>query len=106
MIRRRLPNRRRSETTMLRWGKMNTEFAITVGYYPTGEPGELFISGAKAGSELDAIARDGAVLVSLGLQHGAPLVEIQGAVTRESNGAPSTIVGKAVDMMVGAENER
>ena len=90
---------------MLRWGKLNTEFAVTVGYYPTGEPGELFISGAKAGSELDAIARDGAVLVSLGLQHGVPLSEMQGALTRERNGVSSTIVGKAVDMMKKMENE-
>lgn len=109
--RRRLPDRRLCETFMLRWGNQNTEFAITIGYFSTtvfnrrGAPGEVFISGAKAGSEYDASTRDNAVLISLGLQYGVPLKVMQSAMTRERNGAPSTIAGKVVDMLVEAENE-
>ena len=81
-------------------------FAITVGYFPgDGTPGEVFISGAKAGSDVDAATRDNAVLISLGLQHGVPLGMMQSAMTREQNGSPSTIAGKVVDMLVEAENE-
>ena len=90
---------------MLRWGKQNTEFAITIGYYPEGLPGEVFMSGAKAGSDLDVSTRDNAVLISLLMQYGAPLGVLQGSLTREVNGTPSGIAGKVVDMLIEAENE-
>lgn len=104
MSRRKLPDRRRSETFVLRWGRQNTEFAVTIGFYQDGSPGEVFISGAKAGSDVDAATRDNAVLISLGLQHGVPLGMMRGAMTREGNGEPSTIAGRVVDMLVDAEN--
>jgi hypothetical protein len=88
---------------MLRWGGMQAEFAVTIGYYSHGEPGEVFISGAEVGSEVDAATRDNAVLISLGLQYGVPLSVMQGAMTREQNGAPSTIAGKVVDMLAASE---
>ena len=98
-----LPQRRRSETFELRWGKQNTVFAITIGFYDDGSPGEVFISGAKAGSDLDAASRDNAVLLSIALQHGVPLQVMAGAVTRELDGSPSTIAGKVIDMLVKAK---
>ncbi len=107
--RQRLPDRRFSETFMLEWGRQNTEFAVTVGFYPDasgghrGPPGEVFISGAKAGSDVDAATRDNAVLISLGLQYGVPLELMQRAMTRELDGTPSTIAGRVVDMLVDAE---
>lgn len=101
--RHKLPDRRASETFMLRWGGMHAEFAITIGFYSNKTPGEVFISGAKAGSEVDAATRDNAVLISLGLQYGVPLAVMQGAMTREQNGEPSTIAGKVVDMLAASE---
>lgn len=94
-----LPHRRRSETFEIEHGGQNTVFAVTVGYYPDHQPGEVFISGAKAGSEMDAVARDGAVLLSIAIQHGVPLKTIRHALTREHNGAPSTIIGAVVDRL-------
>lgn len=96
-----LPQRRASETFEITHGGQNTAFAVTVGYYPGEERrvGEVFISGAKAGSEIDAVARDGAVLLSIALQHGVPLQTIRGALTREGNGKPSTIIGVVVDRL-------
>ena len=102
-MRRRLPDRRRAETFMLKWGNQNTEFAITIGYYPDHTPGEVFISGAKVGSDLDAEIRGNAVLISLGLQHGVPLDVMQSAMPREQNGSPSTIAGKVLELLVEAE---
>jgi hypothetical protein len=90
---------------MLQWGGQNTVFAVTIGFYPEGDPGEVFISGAKVGSGLDAEIRGSAVLISLGLQYGVPLGVMQGAMPREQSGAPSGIAGKVVDMLVEAENE-
>lgn len=99
-----LPARRRSETFELKHGGKNTVFAVTIGFYDDHKPGEVFISGAKAGSELDAVARDGAVLISLGLQYGIPLESMQKTITRNEDGTPSTIVGAVIDIMVEKQN--
>jgi hypothetical protein len=92
-----LPARRESETFNLNRG--GTRFAVTVSYYAPGRPAEVFITGAKAGSDVEAIARDGAVLLSIALQFGVPLDVIRGALTRESNDDASTIVGAVVDRL-------
>jgi hypothetical protein len=94
-----LPQRRACETFELQHGKMNTVFFVTLGRYPDGRVGEVFISGAKAGSEVEAVARDGAVLLSIALQHGVPLEIIRHAITREQNGSPSTVIGMVIDRL-------
>jgi len=94
-----LPQRRYGETFDLRHGGQNTAFTVTVGFYPDGRPGEVFISGAKVGSEVEAVARDGAVLLSIALQYGVPLETITHAITRNGDGSPSTIVGAVVDRL-------
>lgn len=106
--RRRLPDRRIGETFDMKFGKQNTVFNVTVGFYDwtRREIGEVFIAGTKAGSEMDAIARDGAVLLSLALQHGVPLDTIRHAITRNSQGAPDTIVGAVVDRISSHEKEK
>lgn len=107
-----LPPRRYAETFTLAWGKQNTPIAVTVGYWNVpafdehgwfriDQIGEIFISGAKSGSDLDAADRDNAILLSLCLQHHVPLQTIQHALTREENGAPSTLIGLVVDRLMG-----
>jgi ribonucleoside-diphosphate reductase alpha chain len=46
---------------------------ITVGLYPSGEPGELFITMAKEGSTVSGLMDSFALAVSIALQHGVPL---------------------------------
>ncbi len=92
-----LPQRRFCETTELRMPGKNDVFAVTVGRYYDGQIGEVFVSGAKAGSEVDAVARDGAVLLSIALQHGVPLDAFRMALTRNGDGSPSSIIGAVVD---------
>ena len=46
---------------------------ITVGLYPDGEPGELFITMAKEGSTVSGLMDSFACAVSIALQHGVPL---------------------------------
>ena len=84
----------------MRHGTKNTEFKVTVGYYTSEEIGEIFISGAKAGSDMDALCRDAAILLSLAIQHGVSLDLIKRAITREANGDASTIIGAVVDKLV------
>ena len=95
--RKRLDNRRRSETFVLRF--WNDKFHVTVGYYGGNDPGEVFVAGSKSGAQLDSVCRDGAVMLSLAMQYGIPLEVIRDALTRESNGEPSTIIGAIVDKL-------
>ena len=69
-MRRVLPQRRAAETFDLRF--WNQPFTVTVGFYADGTPGEVFIDGCKTGNDIESIARDAGVLLSLALQHGVP----------------------------------
>jgi hypothetical protein len=97
MTRQLLPQRRRAETFDLSYGGMAHAFAVTLGFYDDGALGEVFISGAKSGEAVEAIARDGAVLMSLALQHGANLETLASAITRDGQGAPSSVIGAVID---------
>ncbi|HXX99605.1 MAG TPA: vitamin B12-dependent ribonucleotide reductase [Candidatus Limnocylindrales bacterium] len=46
---------------------------ITVGMYPDGRPGEIFIKMAKEGSTLSGVMDGLALTLSIGLQYGVPL---------------------------------
>jgi len=46
---------------------------ITVGLYPDGDPGELFITMAKEGSTVSGLMDSFALATSIALQHGVPL---------------------------------
>src|SRR5438309_9283040 len=46
---------------------------ITVGLYPDGSPGEIFITMAKEGSTVSGLMDSFALAVSIALQHGVPL---------------------------------
>ena len=80
---------------------------MSFGYYEDHKTlGEVFIAAAKsAGSQVDATARDAAILISLGLQHGIPIDVIKGALTREPNGEASSIAGRVVDFITLAGRE-
>lgn len=98
-----LPNRRHGEAFELTHGGQNSVFHVNVGRYADGSIGEVFISGSKSGTAFEAVARDGAILLSLALQHGVPLQTIKHALTREGNGSASTIVGAVVDRLTEAQ---
>jgi ribonucleoside-diphosphate reductase alpha chain len=46
---------------------------ITVGLYPSGAPGEIFIRMAKEGSTISGLMDSFATAISMALQHGVPL---------------------------------
>src|SRR5205823_8701823 len=46
---------------------------ITVGLYPNGTPGEIFITQAKEGSTVSGLMDSFALAISIALQHGVPL---------------------------------
>jgi hypothetical protein len=99
MIRRTLPQRRASETFDLRF--WNQSFTVSVGFFDDGTPGEVFVNSHKSGGDVEAIARDAAVVISLALQHGAAAETLRHAITRNSNGTPASILGAVVDRLAG-----
>jgi hypothetical protein len=95
MQRHRLPDRRRGET--IEFYHDHHGYTLTVGHYRDGRIGEVFLNAHKSGGALEAVARDAAIVVSIALQHGADLGTIRRALTRDSNGAPATLIGAAID---------
>jgi ribonucleoside-diphosphate reductase alpha chain len=70
-VRHRLPGERASVTH--KFGLAGHEGYITVGLYPNGSPGEIFIRMAKEGSTVSGLMDSFATAISLALQHGVPL---------------------------------
>ena len=66
-----MPRKRKSSTFSFRVA--DCEGYVTVGEFPDGRPGEVFISVSKQGSTLAGIMDAFAISVSMGLQHGVPL---------------------------------
>jgi hypothetical protein len=70
-VRHRLPGERASVTH--KFGIAGHEGYITVGLYPNGSPGEIFIRMAKEGSTVSGLMDSFATAISISLQHGVPL---------------------------------
>ena len=70
-VRHKLQEERMSVTHKFKIG--GHEGYITVGLYPNGEPGEIFIKMAKEGSTVSGLMDSFALAVSVALQHGVPL---------------------------------
>lgn len=69
--REKLPDTRDSVTHKFAIGDL--EGYLTVGLYPDGRPGELFLKIARHGEAVSGLADTVAVLTSLALQHGVPV---------------------------------
>ena len=70
-VRHRLQDERMSVTHKFSVG--GHEGYITVGLYPSGDPGEIFVTMAKEGSTVSGLMDSFSCAVSLSLQHGVPL---------------------------------
>ena len=70
-VRHRLPSERASVTH--KFGLSGHEGYLTVGLYPNGTPGEIFIRMAKEGSTISGLMDSFATAISMCLQHGVPL---------------------------------
>jgi ribonucleoside-diphosphate reductase alpha chain len=72
--RRRLPAERAAVTH--RFDIAGHEGYITVGLYPDGQPGEIFLKMAKEGSTVSGLMDSFATTVSVALQYGVPLRDL------------------------------
>jgi hypothetical protein len=99
MTRRRLPNRRASETIAFEWLGMN--FTMTISRFADdGRLAEIFLSNGRVNSHADTAARDSAVIASLALQHGVELNAIRRALLRNEDELASGPLGTALDLIV------
>jgi hypothetical protein len=96
--RRRLPNRRASTTFNIEVAGL--KYKATVSYFPNGELAELFVSNHKAGNASDVAARDAGILVSLCLQYGCPAKIIAHALSRNTDGSASGVIGAVLDKVL------
>ena len=102
MTRERLPNRRPTVTTGIRWPTDGgTKIHISAGLADDGRLLECFLrGGGRVGSERDHMLDDLAVVVSRLLQHGDQLGDIAAGLGRLPGGAPASVVGAILDVLV------
>src|SRR5690242_4715909 len=93
----RLRNRRSSENFSFEVDGL--WFTATVGRFPDGSVGEVFLNNHKAGNQSDTNARDAAIVLSFALQCGADINEIRKAVCRDSAGRALGPLGAALDLI-------
>jgi hypothetical protein len=95
--RKRLPDRRASETFRLECNGL--AYVATISRFADRQIGEIFLSAAKAGSTVDTAARDCAIVCSIGLQFGADIATIRKALCRDGRGNANGPLGVALDML-------
>ncbi len=64
---------------------------------------EVFLNGQKANSQLDVLASDGAILMSMLIQYGCPPEDIHHAMKRNTDGSPASPLGRAAAFLVEGE---
>lgn len=69
-----LEHERDSITKRLQIGDLRVY--ATMGFYPDGRPGEVFIRAAKIGSTENGLLSTVSILISMSLQNGIPMVRI------------------------------
>ena len=116
--RQRLPNRRSCHTEALEVD--GQAFTAAVGFDPeSNQPREVFLSGSKPGSMLDALLGDAAVAISIALQSGVSAEALAKSVGRlpanrvgaadldhpPEQKAPASPIGAALDLITAFEKE-
>ena len=81
----------------------NHHYCVTIGYFPDGRCGEVFLAEPRVGSQLAAILADSAILASKCLQGGMPADELARSMSRlpTCDGqakVPASPIGAALDL--------
>jgi hypothetical protein len=97
--RQRLPDRRLAETFELEVAGLR--YTATIGRFPDGRIGEIFLNNHKSNSQADTTARDSAIVCSIALQFGADIETIRKALCRDSHGRASGPLAAALDRIIG-----
>ena len=104
MPRERLPDRRPS--VLLDLEHPGAQYSLGIGFFDTGKPGELFVSGARTGSDVDGLLADLGVLLSRALQHGDNIEALAAGMGRLGDGStPVSIIGSVLDRVASELRE-
>jgi len=111
--RRRLPNRRPALTETIGFATGDgrvTHYKATVGFDELGRPKEIFLFGAKDGTDMASVLADTAVALSVALQHGVSAESMALSIARVSladgssrAGMPASVIGAALDLLARYE---
>ena len=63
---------------------------ITVGLYPDGQPGEIFLKMAKEGSTVSGLMDTLATMISVALQYGVPLRDLVNKFATSASSRPAS----------------
>lgn len=96
--RKRLPNRRASETFALEFASL--KYTVSFSRFATGELAEVFVSNHKRGNASDVAARDAGILPSFCLQHGCPAETVARALSRNSDGSAGGLMAAVLDKIM------
>lgn len=112
-IRERLPHRRRAVAETIEFIKPDGSVATydaAVGYDDDLRPKEIFLSGAREGSEMGALLADVAVIISVALQHGVPAAALASSLARVPvdvcRTMPASLIGAAVGLLLAEDRLR
>lgn len=100
--RQQLPNRRMSVTETISFtrgdGNIST-YEATIGFDQLYRPREIFLFGAKDGTDMYCALLDTAVALSVALQHGVTATAMARSLYRAGESMPGSIVGAALDLL-------
>jgi len=95
----RLPNRRLCESFEVEVAGLR--YTASVGRFPDGRIGEVFLTNHRVNSHADTNARDSAITFSIAVQCGADPEVIRRALCRDAQGRASSPLGAALDIITG-----
>jgi len=98
MMRQRLKNRRFNETFEFEHG--GVRFTASYGRDENNKIKELFLSGGKAGSVVEAMMSDASTSISIALQSGVKPHELAHSMVRNPDSSPASPIGVVLDDMV------
>lgn len=84
----------------------NIAYTATIGFYEDGRIAEIFVSGTKAGTDVQIVANEAAVAISIALQYGCPMETIREAVPRNEDGTPQGLSGALLDAAAAIVTDR
>jgi hypothetical protein len=96
-VRETLPNRRLSQS--LTFEVAGLRYTATVSRFADGRIGELFLNNHKSNSAADMNARDAAITFSIAVQYGADAETIRKALSWDSAGNATGVLGAALDLV-------
>jgi len=107
MIRHRLANRRALETIAIEHEGQRYKVSlgrelVCIDRGRLGPVLEVFVNAQQVNSAADVLASDGAILMSLLLQHGCAIETINHAMKRNPDGSPSSPLGRAAALIAEA----